>query len=130
MPLEAPYDQALREIPGVRSYRVLKVPPARRDRRVDGRLELRTEAGRSAFSYQVFRSHLDHKLTDHIVAAAEGFPESLLILAPHVGAGLSHELMAARLNYLDNRGAETAGAGGTRNGDQESVKPARRLRPL
>jgi hypothetical protein len=60
IPLEAPYDQALREIPGARSYRVLKVPRARR---VDGRLELRTDAGRCAFSYQVFRSHVDHQLT-------------------------------------------------------------------
>jgi len=104
MVLDADYRSALDDVPGIRSYRVVKASPALRARGFDGRLELRTEAGRRQFLLQIYRSHLTHKLADHIIAAGKRIPEPLLILAPHIGAGLSEKLVAARLNYLDAHG--------------------------
>ena len=46
MALDADYRSALDDVPGIRSYRVVKASPALRARGFDGRLELRTEAGR------------------------------------------------------------------------------------
>ena len=104
MSLDAAYRHALDEVPGIRSYRVVKGPPTLRGVGFDGRLKLRTEAGDREFLLQIYRSHLTNKLADHIIAAGKSVPEPLLILAPHIGAGLSAKLVAARLNYLDAQG--------------------------
>ena len=61
MALDADYRRALDDVPGIRSYRVVKASPTLRARGFDGRLELRTEAGRRQFLLQIYRSHLTHK---------------------------------------------------------------------
>jgi hypothetical protein len=96
------YKVALGSLPGVLSQRELRLPP--RDRSFDAKLRLRTAAGTLDLLVEETRTHLTHKAVDHIIAMASASPEPVLILAPHIGAGLAAKLTAAGLNYLDAHG--------------------------
>ncbi|HUH06129.1 MAG TPA: type IV toxin-antitoxin system AbiEi family antitoxin [Kofleriaceae bacterium] len=102
--LEPTYLNALEQVPGVRSYKVLRPVGGRGDQEIDALVRLRTEAGTSDLLVQQFRSHLSHKAVDHVIANAGRAAEPVLVLAPHIGAGLAAKLVAAGLNYLDADG--------------------------
>jgi hypothetical protein len=96
------YKAALEALPGVLSQQELRLPTGHR--RFDAKLRLRTAAGTFVFLVEETRTHLTHKAVDHIIAMARASPEPVLILAPHIGAGVAAKLTAAGLNYLDAHG--------------------------
>ena len=98
--LESEYLEALSKLEGIKSYQILK--PI--DSHSDALLKLRTPAGTERLIVQQHRTHLSHQAVDRIIGASRAAPYAVLILAPHVGAGLAAKLAGASLNYLDASG--------------------------
>ena len=104
MSLPEPYGSLLAALPGVRSFQVLGGTKARRSPGKDPVLKLRTAAGVTELIVQIKTSHLSQAGADHAIALAKSLRCPLLVLAPHMGAGLGNKLDAAGVNYLDAQG--------------------------
>lgn len=98
--LQGEYLEALSKLEGIKSYQILK--PINLGS--DALLKLRTQSGTERLIVQQHRTHLSHQTVDRIIAASRATPHAVLILAPHVGAGLGTKLAGAGLNYLDASG--------------------------
>ena len=102
--LDSRYLESLKGIPGVVSYRVLEPSTSSRGGAPDATLELRTSAGAHRLVMRQFRSHLSREMAEHAVGTVNEGKRPVLILAPHVGAGLSEVFIAGGVNYLDAAG--------------------------
>ena len=97
----------LAAIEGIQSYQLVK------DRQpfapgIDALLVLQTAVGMYHFQVIAYRSHLTHRVADHILARSAHHGVSpdvpVLVLAPHIGAGLAARFAAAGVNYVDAHG--------------------------
>lgn len=100
--LGAKYQERLKELPGVLSYRML-TPRSSQEERYDARLRLKTTGGSHELLVQQLRSHVSRDMASHI-ANARRDSDRVLVLAPHIGAGVAATLAEAGLNYLDASG--------------------------
>jgi len=100
--LDARYEESLSALPGVLSHRLL--PPSTESRAgIDALLVLKTTAGTHKFLVQQLKSHVGREMASHVASNHRGLP-SLLVLAPHVGAGVAATLIQAGIHYLDASG--------------------------
>lgn len=99
-----PYLDHLKNLRGIHGFRLSASPHRPADNRHDAKLTLRTDAGTLALLAVEFKSHLSHGIIDHLVARARQAAEPVLILAPHIGAGIGTKLAEAGINYLDRHG--------------------------
>lgn len=101
--LDEPYRGVLQGLPGVLTFQVLALPRGH-EGSFDATVKLRTQSGSHKFFVRQCRSHLSRDTVFHVVSNAKGAELPVLVLAPHVGSGLSKELIAGGVNYLDAAG--------------------------
>lgn len=77
---------------------------AHRDDGYDAKLTVRTHAGSVHLLAIEFKSHLGHAAVEHVIARARRAREPVLVLAPHIGAGIGAKLADAGINYVDRHG--------------------------
>ncbi len=101
--LAARYEQSLDSLPGVLSHRVLTAPGKPQNRVSDTLLVLKTSAGTHKFLMQQLKSHVGREMASHVASNHKGSP-SVIVLAPHIGAGVAATLIQAGIHYLDASG--------------------------
>lgn len=101
------YMEILRRVPGVSAVRVLRPPkgyaPHPQRRQPDARITVSAGGARERFNVEIKRTHLTEATAQHLARAASA-EAPLLLLAPHVGAGIAEQLINAGVNYLDLHG--------------------------
>ena len=96
-----PYLHQLKTLRGVKGLRVSTSDTLPEDPSFDARISLRTTAGVLALVAVESKSHLSHGGVEHLIHRARGVRDPVLVLAPHIGAGIGTRLADAGLNYLD-----------------------------
>lgn len=99
-----PYLAHLKTLRGIQNVRFARPRGRAPDPGHDAELTLRTNAGTFPLLAVEFKSHLSHGIVDHLLARAGQASQPLLILAPHIGAGIATKLAEAGINYLDRFG--------------------------
>jgi hypothetical protein len=100
----APYLEILESLRGIRAVRASELPASRRVQRHDAGLSLRTQSGTFRLLAVEYKSHLGHAVVDHLIARFRGDREPIVVLAPHIGAGVGARLVEAGINYVDRHG--------------------------
>lgn len=101
--LDVLYNERLTALPGVLSHRFLEPPAGDESGTFDALLVLKTKVGSYKLLVQRLRSHVSREMASHLASKHKG-SASVLVLAPHIGAGIGATLIEAGVNYLDASG--------------------------
>jgi hypothetical protein len=103
--LERGYLEHLGHIGGILSYQLEPPSEELKDPAYDGTLAIQTATGVERLFILQYRSHLTHKIMDHILAERQrNAARPLLLFAPSIGAPLGAKLASSGINYLDRYG--------------------------
>ena len=99
-----PYREILANLRGIRGVRVStsKFPAQAHER--DATVTIRAGSGALRLRAIEYKSHLGRAVVDHVIARFRGAREPVLVLAPHIGAGIGARLAEAGINYVDRHG--------------------------
>ncbi len=100
--LDTRYEERLAALPGVLAHHLL-IPPRGSRKGSDAILVLKTTSGTHKLLVQELKSHVGREMASHIASHDKG-PPPLLVLAPHIGAGVAATLIQAGVHYLDAGG--------------------------
>jgi hypothetical protein len=100
----SPYLEILENLRGIRAVRASEPPSSKRLQRHDASLSLRTPSGTFRLLAVEYKSHLSRAVVDHLIARFRGARDRIVVLAPHIGAGVGAMLAEAGINYVDRHG--------------------------